>query len=76
MARKWTGRAAPHWVVKDDAQSFVDIGLNFMTLVVSVGLVALCTLAARSRPHTGLAIAGFVHDVAQVLLLYGGYAIV
>lgn len=64
------------WMVKDDAQSFVDTGLNFMTLVVSVGLIALFTFAARSRPHTGLAIAGFVHGVAQVLLLYGGYALV
>lgn len=63
------------WIVRDNTQSILDIGLNFMMLVISVGLITLFTLMARTRPHIGLAVAGFVHGVAQVLLLYGGYAL-
>ncbi len=64
------------WISAPGIESFLDTGLNFMSLVISITLVVLFTLLVRSRPSLGLTIAGVLHGLAQVALLYGGYALV
>ncbi|MBL4659957.1 MAG: hypothetical protein JKY19_06355 [Alcanivoracaceae bacterium] len=55
---------------------FADSGLNFLTLLFSALLIVGFTLWARSRPDVSLTIAGLIHGILQVLLLYGGYVLV
>ncbi|MBL4772833.1 MAG: metallophosphoesterase [Alcanivoracaceae bacterium] len=55
---------------------FADSGLNFLTLLLSSLLVLGFTLWARSRPGLSLTMAGYIHGMLQVSLLYGGYVFV
>ena len=55
---------------------FADSGLNFLTLLFSTLLITGFTLWARSRPGLSLTVAGLIHGLLQVLLLYGGYVLV
>ena len=60
----------------EQLNDMIDSGLNFMTLLISALMIVGFTLWARSRPCFSLTLAGFMHGTLQVILLYGGYALV
>ena len=63
-------------IIQKQFNGFADSGLNFLTLVISGLLIAGYTLWARKRPGLALTLAGMAHGLLQVILLYGGYALV
>ncbi len=63
-------------IIQQQFNGFADSGLNFLTLLISMGLITGFTLWARSRPGFGLTLAGITHGFFQVSILYGGYVLV
>ena len=75
LALAWPMRAfLDTIIVQNQSNGFADSGLNFLTLLISLMLVTIFSLWANSRPSFSLiTLAGTIHGILQVILLYGGY---